>query len=177
MTDNLIILIDVENFFEIILYAIFILSGIIGSYFNNKQKKAKSRKIPKYNQPDYNEDSSSQRRGAFEEAFPDFPLEQEEDKNLYPETETDYIEEIEDPISEKVDSLHEKTQNIADSLDNIEENQLNEGGKISNDGLKVINLDGSDSDQASIDFNLRKAIIYSEILKPKFLSSKDLINN
>jgi tetrahydrodipicolinate N-succinyltransferase len=164
---------DENGILEIIIYVILMVGGLAASaYRNYMKKKNQPQKIPEESMAD----------------FPDAAFESDYDSEVYTEEETDRDTSVEielaetekaeaeqklqlneqkivqEPVSSEGQAVFESTKNEILADDYLESQRYNQSDNSESDYYM-----DSDDMEDSEGFDLKKAIIYSEIMNPKYL--------
>ena len=161
-------LMDSSGYFEIIIWILLAVAGIGIKAFQNlaKQKQQNGKKTVKdiFSFPDFesmgdtSENEEYEEEPVYTQSSPLEPQVVEAPKPVVKEIET-----IKEDVAAFVETKDELLSDDPDSLDDMFTEDLikKQGDKLF--GENVV------EESKSIDFDLRRAVIYSEILKPKYL--------
>ncbi|MBN1599890.1 MAG: hypothetical protein JW894_16460 [Bacteroidales bacterium] len=157
-----------NDFLDILIYAVFIIAGLAANAYRNYAKK-KEEERRRQEQPTEEE---------LPDAFPDLEYEYEEPKEIIPDEPEYYEEEVtEQPVQEYEQEIREEenieveegnavfestsNQLLSDNIESVGDSIFDEIGQMENQIYSLV----QEEPEA---FNLRDAVIYSEILKRKY---------
>lgn len=165
---------DIGNLVYILITAAFVIFSIIGK----KKKRAVQPKVQEVeNEPDITEKPESNLSEKLKSMFGEFidmdssidKAEEEIDESVYGYVQDDFESENAD-YKEKLDSIHSKPDTVSDEkgassilehIKNIKSDNANKDRRTSASRASYV-------EEALKDFDAKKAILFSEIFKPKY---------
>jgi len=164
---------DENGSLEIVIYVILMVAGLAASaYRNYMKKKGQQQKMPGEAMPDFPESAFDtvydSEESSEEEAYNDSSIAVEFIEPEEPEKEPELLLSEQKLVKEKIasegEAVFESTKN-----EMLAEDYLESQRKDLSDSFEYDYNKESDESEDSEGFDLKKAVIYSEIMKPKYL--------